>query len=58
MVHLHNGILVGYNKEENFTLCKSMHGPGEDYAKRNKPVRDRQIPCDFIHMSNLMNKLN
>ena len=45
-------------KEENFTLCNSMDGPGEHYAKGNKPVRERQIPQDFIHMWNLMNILN
>ena len=26
MGHLHNGILLGHNKEENFTLCNSMDG--------------------------------
>ena len=36
--------------EENFTLCDSIYGPGEYYAKGNKPVRERQIPCDFTHM--------
>ena len=57
MRHLHNGILLGYKKEENFTLCNSMDGTGELYAKWNKPVRERQIPYDFTHMWNLMNKL-
>ena len=33
MGHLHNGILCGHKKEENFTLCDSMDGPGEHYAK-------------------------
>ena len=28
MRHLHNGILLGYKKEENFTLCNSEEGPG------------------------------
>ena len=37
-VHLHNGILFSSKKEENFTLCDSMDGPGEHYAKWNKPV--------------------
>ena len=37
-------------KEENFTLCNSMDGPGEHYAKWNKPVRERQIPYDFTHV--------
>ena len=29
MGHLHNGILLSHKKEENFTLCNSMNGPGE-----------------------------
>ena len=44
MGHLHNGMLLGCKKRENFTLCDSMNGPGEHYAKWNKPVRERQIP--------------
>ena len=56
--HLHNGILLGCKKEENFILCNNVDGPGEHYAKWYKPVRERQIPHDFTHMWNLMNKLN
>ena len=55
MGYLHNGILLSHKKEENFTLCDSMDGPGEHYAKWNKPVRERQIPHGFIHMWNPMN---
>ena len=58
MGHLHNGILLGCKKEENFTHCDSMDGPGEHYAKWNNPVRERQIPYDFTYMWNLMNRLN
>ena len=58
MGYLHNGILLGHKKEENFTLCDSMDGPGEHYAKWNKPIRETQIPYDFSRMWNLMNKLN
>ena len=50
MVHIHNEILVSHKIEENFTLCNSMDGPGEHYAKWNKPVRERQIPYVFIYM--------
>ena len=39
--HLHNGILLGYKKENKFTLCDSMGGPREHYAKWNKPVREK-----------------
>ena len=50
MGHLHNGILLGHKREENFTLYNSMDRPREHYAKWNKPVRERQIPYDFTHM--------
>ena len=56
--HLHNGILISHEKEENFTLWDSMDGPEEYCAKWNKPVRERQIPCDTTHMWNLMNEQN
>ena len=32
MAHLHNGILLSCKKEESFTLCDSMDGPGGHYA--------------------------
>ena len=55
-VHLHNGILLSCKIEGHFTLCNCMDGPGEYYAKWNKPVRGRQVPYDFTHTWNLMNK--
>ena len=42
MGYLHNGILLGHKKEESFTLCDSMHGPGEHYCEWNKPVREKE----------------
>ena len=33
MGHLHNGILLGHIKEDNFILCGSMDEPGEPYGK-------------------------
>ena len=33
-------------------------GPREHYGKWNKPLRERQIPDDFIYMWNLMNLTN
>ena len=49
MLPLHNEILLAIKKEENFTI-HSMDGPGEHYAKWNKPARERQMPYDFTHM--------
>ena len=42
-------------KEEIFTFSDIMDGPGEHYAKWNKPVRERQMLYDFTHMWNLVN---
>ena len=58
LVHLHDGILLCCKKEENFTICDSMVGPGEHYAKWNKSIRERQIPDDLIYMGNPMNWTN
>ena len=33
MGRLHNGILLCHKKEESFTLCGSMDGPGEHYTE-------------------------
>ena len=43
MVHLHNGILHSREKEGAPTLCDSMDGTGEHYAKWNKPGSKGQI---------------
>ena len=32
------------------TVFHSTYGPGEHYAKCNKPVRERAVPYDFTHM--------
>ena len=60
-VHLHNGILLGHKKERNLTFCDSVNGPREYHSKyytRHKPVRERQIPCDFTYIWNLIKKKN
>ena len=47
MVHLPNGILCNTEKEGAYTLCNSMDGTGEHYAKQNEPGDEGQIPQDF-----------
>ena len=49
---------LAIKKKKIFFLCDSLGRPGEHYAKWNKPVRERQMPYDFTHMWNLMNKRN
>ena len=58
MVHLHNGILHRRKKEGAPTLCDSMGGTGDHYAKWNKPGGERQIPYEFTYKWNLINKTN
>ena len=58
MLHLHNRILCSRKKEGAPTLCDSMDGTGEHYAKWNKPGSERQIPCNFTFKWNLINKIN
>ena len=43
--YLHDGILCSREKEGAPTLCYSMDGTGEHYAKWNKPGSKRQIQC-------------
>ena len=43
-------------KEGAPTLCDSMDGTGEHYAKWNKPGGERQIPYDLAYKCKLNNK--
>ena len=45
-------------KEEAHTLCDSMDGTGEHYAKWNKAGSEGQIPHDITYKWNLINKTN
>ena len=56
VAYIHNGILLGDQKEWNLAICNNVDGDKIYYAKRNKPIRERQIPYDFTHMWSLRNK--
>ena len=58
LVHLHNGILCSRKKEGAPTLCISMDGTGEHYAKWNKPGGEGQIPYYLTYKWNIINKTN
>ena len=58
MVDLHDGILCSRKKEGTPTLCDSMDGSGEHYAKRNKLGSERQIAYDLTFNWNLINRTN
>ena len=55
-LHLHDGILCSRKKEGAPTLCDSMDGTGDHYAKLNKPGSETQIPYDLTYKCNLINK--
>ena len=38
VVHLHMEYYAAAKKEGNLAFCDSMDGPGEYYAKQNKPL--------------------
>ena len=57
VLHLHNGILHS-RKKEAYTLCDSMDGTGEHYAKWSKAGSERQILYDLTYKWNLINKTN
>ena len=58
MVHLHSGILHSRKKEGTPTLCDSMDGTWDYYAKWNKPGGETEIPCDLTYNWNIINKIN
>ena len=58
MVHLHDGTLCSEKKEGAPTLCNSMDGTGEHYAKWNKSGGEREMPYNLTYKWNLINKTN
>ena len=43
-------------KEGAYTLCNSMDGTREHYAKWNKPGNERQVPYDLPFNWNIINR--
>ena len=48
VVPIYNGILLGYEKEWDFSICNNMDGTRVYFAKQNKSVRERQITYDSL----------
>lgn len=47
MEHSHNGVLLGYKKYKNFSICCYVDGSGEDFALRD--VKE-STDSDFSHI--------
>ena len=58
VIYIYNEILLSHKKEWKLAICNNMNGAREYYAKRNKSVREKQIPYGFAHMWNLKNKIS
>ena len=56
VVHIYNGILLSHHKEWKLAICNDVDGARVYLAKKNKSVRERQIPYYFTNMWNLRNK--
>ena len=52
MVHLHSGILVSHEKEENPSICHNVDETCGRYAKRNASGSEREMLCDLTFMWN------
>ena len=57
VVYLYTMEYYSANKKEgNLAICNDVDGARMYYAKRNKSIRERQIPYNFTHMWNLRKK--
>ena len=52
-VYIHDGIVLGHEKEWNFCHSQQLGGC---YAKWNNSDWERQILCDITYMWNIKNK--
>ena len=55
VVHIHKRILFSH-KKWNLAICNNTDRSREYNTKRNKPVRERQLPYDLTCVWNLRNK--
>ena len=58
MVHIHNGILLSHEKEQNNAIYSNMDGTRDSHTKWRKSERERQIPYDIIYIWNLIYSTN
>ena len=42
-VHIHNGILLSHNKEQNNAICNNMDGPRDYHTEWSKSDTERQV---------------
>ena len=58
MVHIYNGILLSYKKEQNNVIFSNMDATRDYHTKWSNSERERQIPYDITYMWNLKYDIN
>ena len=53
VVHIYNGIVLSYKKEQNNAICSNMDELRDYHMKWSKSDRERQKPYDITYMWNL-----
>ena len=53
VVHIYNGIVLSYKKEQNNAICSNMDELRDYHMKWRKSDRERQKPYDITYMWNL-----
>ena len=50
MVHIYNGILPSYKKEQNNAICTNMERPRDCHTAWSKSEREQQILYNIAYM--------
>ena len=57
VVHIYNGLLLSYKKEQNNAICSNVDVPRDCHTEWGKSDRERQISYDIIYTWNLKKKM-
>ena len=53
VLHIHNGILLCHENEQNSAICRDIERPGACHTQRSKSEREKQILDNITYMWNL-----
>ena len=57
VVHIYDGILLSYKKEQNNAIYSSMDGPRDCHTEWSESDTERQISYDIAYMWNLKKRV-
>ena len=58
MNHIHSGILLSHQQEQNNAIYGNMDGPRDDHTKWRKAEREKEVSYDVTFMGNLKYDIN